>query len=436
MGSEPCLASEETRIAGVNTTQPATEPRRLAAMFRSFRHRDFAVFWSGNLLSNIGTWMQNLALGWLILEMTNSPFLLGLNGFLSMAPTLVFALLGGAIADRLNRRRLMLATQTSMMGLALTLAVLTSSRLISIAEILTISFLTGLATALNHPAYQSLVPDLVEREDLVNAVALNSAQFNISRAVGPTLAGLALGSLGAAVCFYLNSLSFLALIIALLVIKIPARHLGEGPTVWRAIIDGLHFARRHRVVIMLLSIPAVLSFFGLPFIVLMPAYVRDVLGMDATGLGYLMGGAGLGAVISALTLAAQANIRLRGKYILVCAAAFSIALVMLAFANSFAWAFLFLAVIGATMVGALALTNSSLQWLSPPELRGRIMSMYVTAVLGMAPLGNLLGGAVAEVWGVRAVLGLGGAVCLAYFLTLLFLLPRLPRISQLTSPSA
>ena len=141
------MASEGTHIAGMTVTQPATEPRRLATMFRSFRHRDFAVFWSGNLLSNIGTWMQNLALGWVILEMTNSPFLLGLNGFLSMVPTLIFALLGGAIADRLNRRKLMLATQTSMMGLALTLAVLTSFRLISIAEILTISFLTGLATA-------------------------------------------------------------------------------------------------------------------------------------------------------------------------------------------------------------------------------------------------------------------------------------------------
>ena len=296
--------------------------------------------------------------------------------------------------------------------------------------------MTKSPSAPNTSAYQSLVPDLVEREDLINAVALNSAQFNISRAVGPTMAGLALGTLGAAACFYLNSVSFLALIIALLVIKIPARHLEEGPTVWRAIIDGLHFARRHRAVIMLLSVPAVLSFFGFPFIVLMPAYARDVLGTDATGLGYLMGGAGLGAVMSALTLAAQANIRLRGKYILVCAAIFSIALTMLGLANSFAWAFLLLAVIGATMVGALALTNTSLQWLSPPELRGRIMSMYVTAVLGMAPVGNLVGGAVAEVWGVRAVLGLGGAICLAYFLTLLFFLPRLPRISQLTSPSS
>ena len=430
------MPPEENSIAGLTTAEPVAEPRRLATMFRSFRHRDFAFFWSGSLLSNTGTWMQTLALGWLILEMTNSPFLLGLNGFLGMAPSLVFSLPGGAIADRLNRRRLMLATQTGMMVLALTLAVLTSVRLITIAEILAISSLTGLASALNNPAYQSLVPDLVEREDLINAVALNSVQFNISRAIGPTLAGLALGAVGAAGCFYLNSVSFLALIIALLAIKIPARHLENGPTVWRAMMDGLAFVRRRREIIMLLSIPAMLSFLGLPFVVLMPVYARDALGADATGLGYLMGGAGLGAVLSALTLAAQAKIQLRGKYILRCAAIFSVALIMLSRADSFRWAFLVLVVLGATMLGTLALTNSSLQWLSPPELRGRIMSMYTMAVLGMAPLGNLVGGTVAEVWGIRAVLALGGAICLVYFLALLFFLPRLPGIAQLKSSSS
>jgi MFS family permease len=427
------MAPEQTNTAGVSTAEPAVEPRRLATMFRSFRHRDFAFFWTGNLLSNVGTWMQNLALGWLVLVMTDSPFLLGLNGFLGMAPSLVFSLPGGAIADRLNRRKLMLATQTSMMVLALTLALLTSFRLITIAEILAISFLTGLAAALNHPAYLSLVPDLVEREDLINAVALNSAQFNMSRAIGPTAAGLALGSLGAAGCFYLNSVSFLALIIALLAIKIPPRHLQDGPTVWRAMIDGLHFVRRHRAILMLLSIPAFLSLLGLPFVVLMPAYARDVLGVDATGLGYLMGGAGLGAVASALTLAAQANIQLRGRYILMCAAIFSIALIMLSQANSFQWAFLLLVVIGVTMVGALALTNTTLQWLSPPELRGRIMSMYTLSVMGLVPLGNLQAGALAEVMGIRFVLALGGAICLVYFLTLLFFLPRLRGVARLLS---
>ncbi len=429
-------SEEELNAIGVATAEAGAEPRRLAAMFRSFHSRDFAFFWTGNFLSNAGTWMQNIALGWLILEMTNSPFLLGLNGFLGLAPSLVFSLPGGAIADRLNRRKLMLATQTSMMLLALLLTVLTSFRVITLGEILLISFLTGLASALNHPAYQAVVPDLVDADDLVNAVALNSAQFNMSRAIGPTLAGLALGALGAAGCFYLNSVSFLALIIALLLINVPSHQSEREASVWVAMLEGLRYVGRYRAIIMLLSVPAFLSLLGLPFVVLMPVYARDLLGVGASGLGYLMGGAGLGALLSALTLAAQANIQRRGKYIFGCAALFSLALILLAHANSFRWAFLILVVIGATMVGALALTSSTLQIICPPELRGRIMSMYSLSVLGLAPLGNLQAGAVAEALGVRFVLTLGGAICLAYFTILLFFLPRLRRVAPLPTPAA
>ncbi len=407
--------------------ESAGELRPLAAMFRSFRHRDFAFFWTGNFLSNIGTWMQNLALGWLVLEITNSPFLLGLNGFLGSAPSLFFSLPGGAIADRLNRRKLMVVSQTAMMALALILAILTSFRVVTIAEILAISFLTGLASALNNPAYQAIVPDLVGREDLTNAVALNSAQFNMSRAIGPTLAGLALGSLGAAGCFYLNSVSFLALIIALLAINVPRHAVEKGPTVWAAMLEGLRYAGQHRSLILLLSVPAFLSLLGLPFVVLMPVFARDLLQVGASGLGYLMAGAGIGAVISALTLAAQGRIRRRTNFIVVSAALFSLALILMSRTQSFIQAFLLLIILGATMVGALSLTNSTLQATSPPEFRGRIMGMYNLAVIGLSPLGSLQAGALAEAWGVRFALTLGGTVCLAYFLLLLFFLPRIRR---------
>jgi len=430
------MGAQEPNLAGVATAEPAgIANRRLAAIFRSFRHRDFALFWAGNFLSNVGTWMQNLALGWLVLMITNSPFLLGLNAFLSAAPSLVFSLPGGAIADRLNRRKLMIVTQTSMMLLALILAILTSFRLVTIAEILLISLLAGLASALNNPAYQALVPDLVERNDLVNAIALNSAQFNMSRAIGPTLAGLALGSLGAAGCFYLNSASFLALIVALLVITVPSHPVQKGPTVWGAMVDGLRFVAQQRRLIVLLSVPAFMSLLGLPFVVLMPVYARDLLKVGASGLGYLMAGAGVGAVISALTLAAQANIQRRRNFILCCASVFSLALILLAQARSFAWAFFFLVIMGATMVGALALTNTSLQMASPPELRGRVMSMYNLALLGVAPLGNLQAGAVAEALGTRFALMLGGSICLVYFLALLALLPRLRRAGTWPRPT-
>jgi MFS family permease len=414
----------------VPTAEPPVELRGLAAMFRSLRRRDYALFWVGNFLSNIGTWMQNLALGWLILMMTNSPFLLGLNGFLSTAPSLFFSLPGGAIADRVNRRKLMLMTQSFLMLLAVTLAVLTSFGFVTIGEILLISFLAGLASAINNPAYQAMVPDLVDRDNLVNAVALNSAQFNMSRALGPTLAGIAIGSLGAAGCFYLNAASFLPLLIALAVIRVPRHSSPNGGSVWQSMVEGLRHVARGRALLLLLSVPAVLSLLGLPFVVLMPAFARDAVGVGASGLGFLMGGAGLGAVISALTLAAQANVRRRSRFILGCALLFSVSLMLLAFVSSFSAAFAALVILGLTMVGALALTNSTLQMVSPPAMRGRIMSMYNLAVMGLAPLGSLQAGAVAEAWGVRVALGAGGAVCLVYFSILLVLLPRLRKVAS------
>ncbi len=423
-----------TAIAAPEPLAESGPPWRV--VFRSLRYRDFALFWSGNFLSNIGTWMQNLALGWLILLMTNSPFMLGLNGFLASAPSFFFSLPGGAIADRLSRRKLMIYTQTSMMLLALILALLTSFRLIRISEILVISFLAGLASALNNPAYQALVPDLVGREDLINAIALNSAQFNMSRAIGPTLAGLALGFVGVAGCFYLNSVSFLALILALLVISVPPHGLQQGPTVWEAILDGLRFVGKHRLMIILLSVPAFLSLFGLPFVVLMPAIAREMLGVGASGMGYLMGGAGLGAVTAALTLAAQGNAERKGRFILTCAALFSLGLILLSQARSFGWAFVLLIVLGSTMVGALAMTNTTLQIAAPPELRGRIMSMYNLAVLGLAPFGSLQMGALAEAWGTRVALALGGTICLVYFLILLISLPKLRRIGSMPTAPA
>jgi MFS family permease len=399
-------------------------------MFRSFQSREFALFWSGNFLSNIGTWMQNIALGWLILILTNSPFLLGLNGFLSQAPVLVFALPGGAIADRLDRRKLMLSTQTAMMLLALFLAVLTSFRHIKIVEILLISLMTGVATALNYPAYQALIPDLVERDDLMNAIALNSAQFNMSRAVGPMLAGLALGTLGAAACFYLNTVSFLALIIALLMIVIPPLQIHPGPKFWGAMLEGLRYVNENRMLVVLLTVPAFLSLLALPFIVLMPVFARDVLKVGASGLGYLMGGAGLGAVAAALVIAAWGTQRRRGPYILASASLFSAALILFAQARTFWWAFFMLMIVGATMVGTFTLTNTTLQTTTPPHLRGRIMSLYAVAMTGMLPFGSLQAGAIAEALGARFALSFGAGVCLVYFLTLLILFPRIRKAAQ------
>ena len=408
-------------------------PRRLM-MFRSLYHRDFAIFWAGNFLSNIGTWMQYVALGWVILIVSNSPFLLGINGFLAQIPSLFFSLPGGTIADRLNRRKLMLITQTSMMLLALLLAVLTSIRQVTITEIFVISFLTGTASALNYPAYQALIPDLIPRDDLMNGIALNSAQFNMSRAIGPTVAGLALGSLGAAACFYLNSVSFLALIIALLMITIPPVHRHQEPRFWEAMLGGFRYLNEHRMIIVLLTVPAFLSLLGLPFIVLMPAVARNMLGVGASGLGFLMGGAGLGAVAAALFIAARGTPERRERLILTSATFFSLALILLAGAHTFWEAFLLLAVMGGTIVGTLTLANTTLQMTTPPELRGRIMALYYMAMTGLMPFGSLQAGAIAQAVSTRFALALGGAVCLAYFLILQVFLNRLRQAGSLQGP--
>jgi MFS family permease len=418
---DPCNSDLEQE-----TKRAADSPERIM-MFRSLYHRDFSIFWTGNFLSNIGTWMQNIALGWVVLLISNSPFLLGLNGFLAQIPSLFFALPGGAIADRLNRRKLMLITQTSMMLLALLLAVLTSFRQITIKEILAISFMTGIASALNYPAYQALIPDLIPRDDLMNGIALNSAQFNMSRAIGPTVAGLALGGLGAAACFYLNTISFLALIIALLIITIPPVHQEKDPRFWDSMVEGIRYVNQHRMIIILLTVPAFLSLLGLPFIVLMPAVARNLIGVGASGLGFLMGGAGLGAVAAALFIAARGTPEHRGRMILTSATLFSVALILLSGAHTFWVAFLLLAVMGGTIVGTLTLANTTLQMTSPPELRGRVMAMYYMAMSGLLPFGSLQAGAMAQAIGTRFALGFGGTVCLIYFLILQIALNRLRR---------
>ncbi len=373
--------------------------RGMARLFRSLRHRDFAIFWAGNFLSNTGTWMQSVALGWLVLELTDSAWLLGLNGFMTTVPTFLFFWAGGAIADRFDRRRLMLVIQAGMLTLALLLGTLTLANRITISPIFLISFLMGLATALHFPAYQALFPDLVEEADLLNAVALNSTQFNMARAFGPTLAGLALGGLGAAVCFYLNAFSFLGLIVALLVIRPPKFTPPRDGSVWQAVREGFQFVAERRLVLLLLSVPAFLSFFAFPFVILMPVFARDLLGMGPSGLGYLMGGAGLGAGACGLVLAYAGPPRNVSGAIPASALLFSLALLGFSASESFPLSFFLLVLVGATMVGALA-------------------------------LGSLQAGAVASTLGARVAIGYGAVVCLLYFAFLLFRLPALWTLTE------
>ena len=263
---------------------------------RALRHANFRLFWSGNFLSNIGTWMQNVAQGWLVLTLTaNSAFWLGVVGFAASIPFLLFTLFGGVIADRVNKRNLLLVTQTAMMLLAFALAALTWLKMITVWEVIALAFLNGMANAMNTPSYQALVPRLVPRKDLTNAIALNSAQFNLSRILGPTLGGYAMAMFGMAGNFFLNGLSFLAVLFALFRIEYPEQEQQHHPSYLTSLRQGFGYLRRQPEMLVLIWMVVVSSFLALPFITFIPYFARMQLHTDETGLGWLMAASGFGA---------------------------------------------------------------------------------------------------------------------------------------------
>lgn len=377
---------------------PAPQPPS-RHMFRALRHRQYRLFWAGNFLSNTGTWMQNLAQGWLVLQLTNSPLLLGLVGFTSWIPILFFTLVGGVIADHADRRRMMIVAQSVLMALAFLLALLTSLGIVNILHILVISFFSGLALALNAPAYQASVPELVAEEDLTNAIALNSAQFNLSRAIGPALAGWAMYGVGVAGCFYLNAASFLALLFALTRIRFPTRttaRVGSVYQIWEPLRAGFFYIHRRSVLRTLILLVALASVCGMPYVVLMPVFARDILQVGPRGLGYLMGAAGVGALLGALLLAWRGDRPRKGAFALRAALLFYASLVAFALSRRFDLSLAALAVTGGAMVSTVATVNNLLQKHVAPEMRGRIMAMHAMAFLGFAPIGSLVAGALAE----------------------------------------
>lgn len=408
---QEAVAAAQTRtvMGGAALFAPST------GILRALRHRNYRLFWTGNFLSNIGTWMQNVAQGWLVLQLTNSAFLLGLVGFAQSIPSLIFSLLGGVIADRADRRKLLLATQTLMLLFTLVLAISISAGVVTVHEILAIAFLMGTATAINAPSYQSFVQDLVGKDDVLNAIALNSAQFNLSRVLGPSAAGLAVAGFGIAVCFYLNSLSFLAVIVALAMIQFPTVVREGAFSVRRNLIEGFRYVWGHGEILWLIILVALVSMFGLPYLVLMPIFARDVLNAGARGLGYLVTASGIGALGGALLLASWRSRQRRGPLVLAAALVFFTAIVLFALSRHFWLSFALLVVVGGAMVSTVATINSLLQMLVPDEMRGRVLSMHTMAFLGFSPLGSLLVGGLATWWSAPVALSVlaGTAIVLA-----------------------
>jgi MFS family permease len=408
--------------------------RGLSEMFRALRHRNFRLFWSGAFLSNAGTWMQAVAQGWLVLKLSNSPFYLGLDGFMATAPGMLLTLAGGVFADLLDRRKLMIYTQ-SIAGLsALTLGVLVLTHVVHIWMILCLSFVTGCCMALAGPSYMALVFDLVGREDLANAIALNSTQFQLARVLGPVGAGFGFKLFGLAGCFIANAVSFVFVVVAMFMVKFDrpgamdgqfARSVKQKGVFIGDLIAGVRYVAGRPRVSMLLMISAVTSLFGAPYIFMTPIFARDVFHLGETGLAVLMGTAGAGALFGALFLAYLGDFRRKGWFVLGGDLAFALCLIMFSLSTHLGMSLFFLFALGFGIVCSVAVTNTLLQKLVTDEMRGRVMSMFMLSFIGAMPIGNLIAGAASQRFGVQRTLAAGGVIIAIFVATLAARSPKL-----------
>ena len=391
-------------------------PHPLRHSFRALRHRNFRLFLGGQFVSLVGTWLQSVALGWLLYRLTHSAFVLGLAGFLTQIPSLVLSPLAGVWADRWNRHRMVIGTQALSMVQALALAALVLSGRSAVLPILLLNLLLGIANATDVPARQSFVVELVAgSEDLPNAIALNSSIFNLARLVGPALAGPLIAALGEGTVFLLNGLSYLAVIAALLAIRVPARpHRVEPWGELRSHLrDGLRYVAGFAPIRAVLVLLAILNLFGTTNMVLLPIFAGDVMRGDAHTYGLLVGSIGVGALAGALYMASRRTVVGLGRVILVALSLFSGSLIALAFTRNQWLAVAILAVTGFGMMVHMASSNTIVQTLVDPAMRGRVMSFYTVAFMGSAPLGSLLLGWSASRIGAPWTTGLSSLICLA-----------------------
>jgi MFS family permease len=385
-------------------------------MFRALSNRNYRTFWTGAFLSNVGTWMQVVAQSWLVLKLTNSPFWLGLDAFMATAPGFIFTLAGGVFADLIDRRRLLLYTQVTAGLAAFGLATLVATQVVNRWMVLGFSFVTGCCMALASPSYLAMTYDLVGREDLTNAVAMNSIQFQLSRVVGPTLAGIAFRLVGLAGCFYANGVSFIAVVVSLALVRpqyspnTPSHSVKDRRALWADLVEGFRYVRNRPRVSSLLLLSAVNSFFGAPYFSMIPLYARDIFKLDETGLALLMGTAGCGALLGALLVAYLGDFSRKGWFVLGGAMLFGLCIAGFAVSSRLMLSLTFLVGVGFSLVVSVALINTLLQKLVTDEMRGRVMSMFILSFIGTLPIGNILAGTASNHFGPQPTLATGGLV--------------------------
>jgi MFS family permease len=407
--SVPQLDNQQQQVKGLLRT------------FVALRHRNFRLFWFGQLISLIGTWMQSIGQAWLVLELTHSAWLLGVVGALQFLPVMLLALFGGVLADRLPKRKVLLFTQSFAMLQAAILWILVATGHVQIWEVLVLASLLGLTNSVDMPTRQAFVVEMVGREDLPNAIALNSSLFNMARVVGPGLGGLIIAFLGVAPLFLLNAVSFVAVIIGLALIRmnellaVAPRAKANGATskqsTLQSLREGLTYVFHTPSVLLIIAVIGVISLFGINFNVILPLFATDVLNSGALGFGFLSAAFGLGSLFSALWIA-WGNRRPSVHHLLIAALAFCVLEIFFALSHLYVLSLILIAAVGFAQILFSATSNTALQTVTPDHLRGRVMSVYLVVFAGSVPLGNLFTGGLAHVYGAQISLLIGAALSL------------------------
>jgi len=392
----------------------------LGKVFKAFQYRDFRLMWIGACTSSIGTWMQIVAQGWLIYRLSHSAFLLALDQFLGGIPIFLFSLIGGVVADRVDRRRILLGSQYVQMASAALLTVLVATGTVHVWHILCLSFVSGLAQAFGGPAYQALIPTLVEKEDMPNAIALNSIQFNVAVMVGPALAGQALAKLGETWCFGLNALSFLAPIVSLSIIATRFLPQKTSESMFHSLKEGIRFVRSQHSMEALIILAFCMTGLSMPMRTYIPVFVKDIFHRGPETYGNLLALMGLGSIFGSLGIAGLGNVKRKGRLALSALMCLGIGISGFALSKSLPLSGVMLVLAGASMMAVFANVNSLVQLITTNEMRGRVMSVYNFAFRGGMPMGNLVTGWLVPIFSAPVVLRVNGAMLV--LLALYFLL--------------
>jgi MFS family permease len=376
------------------------------------RHRNFQLFFGGQLISLIGTWMQSVAQSWLVYRLTGSSLLLGSVGFASQFPVFLASPLGGIVADRYNRHRVVIATQSASMVLAFILAALTLTHRINVTEIFVLAILLGIVNAFDLPGRQSFLVEMVGKGDLMNAIALNSSMFNGARIVGPAIAGILVARIGEGWCFFANAVSYIAVIAGLLLMQVAPRTVRPIESPLAHVIEGFRFVRHTAPIRDLLLLVGLVSLVAMPYTVLMPIFADKILHGGARGLGILMGATGVGALLAALLLAARSGVHGLGRWVTLACAGFGVSLIAFSLSRNFWLSAALLVPAGFSMMLQMSSSNTLIQSMVRDDLRGRVMSVYAMMLIGMAPFGALFAGALADRVGAPVTVIMGAVACL------------------------